>query len=179
MYAVATSLHHLFPYRTNPERNGFQESFQIQDWQCQQDKSIEQVKYDSIYPNRSIKCLEYEGWRRHVESRQEQEGIRIILHVRTIKIQATLARMIDDIQFNQIGWLEPIRAVFEDPILGINFCEKAIEKKPHYIDDFFKKINELEPFPAEIVADLKCVIAFNGAERFINKMIEEGNLKCQ
>ena len=92
-------------------------------------------------------------------------------------MQAKFARAIDDRGFMNIGWMEPIRAVLEDPILAINFRENKVEKHSSYLDDFFEKMGQIEALPLEIIEDLKCVIAYNSVERFMGKMTEKGYFK--
>ncbi|MBP9764225.1 MAG: hypothetical protein KBD03_02785 [Gammaproteobacteria bacterium] len=177
-----------FPNRINHDIN--EHSFQIstakgigsaEKWNAHQDKSIEQVAYyspkDQKDPSKVIAKVEFEGWRRYVSERRPTEGGRIIFHlfqVRGLQKQSALARVIDDQKFREIGWMEPIVAVTEDPILAINFRETAIEDNPDYIDDLFSRIHKVEMLPPEIMIDLKNVIALNSIDRFKKRMIESG-----
>lgn len=173
-----------FPNRINRDVNGH--SFQIathkgtlpgKKWNAHEEKSIEQVTYYSPKsqkdPSRVISKVEFEGWRRYVEERRPTEGGRIIFHVRGLQKQSTLARIIDDKSFREIGWMEPIVAT-EAPILAVNFREDAIEDNPNYIDDLFSKIRQIEALPNEIMIDIKNVIALNSIDRFMQRMIECG-----
>ncbi|HEV2524327.1 MAG TPA: hypothetical protein VGU44_04260 [Gammaproteobacteria bacterium] len=174
-----------FPNRINHDVNAH--TFQIstgkeilsgEKWNAHQDKSIEQVAYyspkDQKDASKVIAKVEFEGWRRYVAERRPTEGGRIIFHVRGLQKQSALARVIDDQSFREIGWMEPIVAVTEDPILAINFRETAIEDNPDYIDDLFSRINRVEMLPHEIMIDLKNVIALNSIDRFKKRMIESG-----
>lgn len=174
-----------FPNRINRDVNG--RSFQVvtgtgtlsgDKWDAHEEKSIEQVAYyspkDQKDTSKIITKVEYEGWRRYVEERRPTEGGRIIFHVRGLQKQSTLARIIDDKSFKEIGWMEPIVAVTEDPILAVNFRENAIEDNPDYIDDLFSRVRQLEALPNEIMVDLKNVIALNSIDRFMKRMIECG-----
>lgn len=161
------------PFRTSRQQQGVKEFFYIQEWQCQQDESIEQIKYSCPRPERKIKAIEYEGWRRYVPSRRTEEGIRIILYVHNLKIQAALARAIESEAFKKIGWLEPIRVTAKDPIIAVNFREITIETDPGYMNHLFQRIGQIEIIPEEILEDLKCFIANNCVNRFIKKMQEQ------
>lgn len=174
-----------FPNRINRDVNGH--SFQIvtstgtlpgAKWDAHEEKSIEQVTYYSPKkqkdPSKVITKVEFEGWRRYVEERRPTEGGRIIFHVRGLQKQSALARIIDDKSFREIGWMEPIVAVTEDPILAVNFRETAVENNPGYIDDLFVRIHQVEPLPHEIITDLKNVIALNSIARFKQRMLECG-----
>ncbi|HXH54369.1 MAG TPA: hypothetical protein VNK03_01305 [Gammaproteobacteria bacterium] len=149
-----------------------------QKWNGHQDKSIEKVTYYSAKeekdPSKVITKVEFEGWRRYVAERRPTEGGRIIFHVRGLQKQSTLARMIDDKSFRDIGWMEPIVAVTEDPFLAVNFREDAIVENADYIDDLFSRISEVERLPHEIILDLKNVIALNSIDRFKKRMLECG-----
>ena len=174
-----------FPNRINHDVNAHTFELSItkgvgstKKWNAHQDQSIEQVAYyspkDQTDPSKVIAKVEFEGWRRYVAERRPIEGGRIIFHVRGLQKQSTLARAIDDQSFREIGWMEPIVAVMEDPILAINFRETAIEDNPDYIDDLFSRIHRVEMLPHEIMIDLKNVIALNSIDRFKKRMIESG-----
>jgi hypothetical protein len=174
-----------FPHRINHDVD--ERSFQIstatgtlsaQKWNGHQDKSIEKVTYyspkDQKDPSKVITKVEFEGWRRYVAERRPTEGGRIIFHVRGLQKQCMLARMIDDKSFRDIGWMEPIVAVTEDPFLAVNFREDAIVENADYIDDIFSRISEVERLPHEIILDLKNVIALNSIDRFQKRMLKCG-----
>lgn len=174
-----------FPHRIN--RNIDEHSFQVATgtgtstqttWHAHEEKSIEQVSYhspkDAKDPSKVITKIEFEGWRRYVEERRPTEGGRIIFHVKGLQKQALLARIIDDKSFREIGWMEPIVAVTDAPILAVNFRETAIENNPDYIDNLFSRIRHVEAIPKEIVLDLKNVIALNAIDRFKQRMIQSG-----
>jgi hypothetical protein len=174
-----------FPNRINPDIN--ERCFQLSTgtgtlsstrWNVHQDKSIEQVTYyspkDQTDLSKVISKVEFEGWRRYVAERRPLEGSRIIFHVRSLQKQSMLARIIDDKSFREIGWMEPLVALTEDPILAVNFRETDIESNPDYIDDLFLRINQVEKLPQEIILDLKNVLALNSIDRFKKRMIECG-----
>ncbi len=174
-----------FPHRipNNVNENAFQITtgkgiLSGEKWNAHQDKSIEQVTYhspkDPKDPSKVIAKMEFEGWRRYVAERRPTEGSRIIFHLCGLQKQSMLARIIDDQRFRDIGWMEPIVAVTEDPILALNFREDAIEDNPDYIDDLFARIHQVEMLPHEIMLDLKNVIALNAIDRFKKRMIECG-----
>lgn len=166
----------VFPNRTHHDVN--EQTFQISKWNAHQDKSIEQVTYyspkDPKDPSKVITKMVFEGWRRYVEERRETEGGRIIFHIKSLEKQSKLARAIDDKSFREIGWMEPLVAETENPILAVNFRETAVEKNPDYIDDLFSRISHIEKLPSEIITDLKNVIALNSIDRFKKRMIECG-----
>jgi len=164
---------------TTSGRHNSQGCFQIDEWRCQQDLSIERVKYYSPDPNRTLREIEYEGWRRHVPTRRMDEGPRFIFHIRpganSLKIQADLARLVDDPTFREIGcWLEPISMDFEDPILAVNFCENSVEQNAEYVDELFYRISKVEQIPEAIIINLKSVIAHSCVERFKDKLHVQG-----
>ncbi len=181
----SVELHHSMPQfeqgyfcpeqiRSSRVKQGSKEFFQIYEWQCQEDESIEQVKYYSPRPERKINEIEYEGWRRYIEERQDEEGIRIILHVRDLKVQAALVRAIEIDDFKKIGWMEPIRVTREDPIVVINYRENAIRTNAGFMNQLFQRIGQIEALPDEILYDLKYFIANNCVHRFLKKMDEIG-----
>ncbi len=165
---------------TNHKSDETYGSFKIGEWRCQQDASIEQVTYYSPNPNQTLREIKYEGWRRHIATRREEEGPRFIFHMRPssnpLRVQADLARLIDNSLFREMGcWLEPLWLDPKNPILAVNFCEDSIEYNSEYIDELFNRISsKVEQIPDEIIMSLKRIIAHSCVERFKAKVTHEG-----
>lgn len=160
-------------HRFQCERDDIHERFYLGNdadgyWSGTHDFSLETVHYTSKShsPHQHITAIEYEGWRRHIPERQQDEGIRIRFLVRNLQSQAELARCIDTKIFQKLGWLEPLVAEPKAPYVVVNFREALIEHHPTYLDDLFHDIAKLDSIPSELIADLKAVIAHNCLFRF-------------
>ena len=158
-------------FRTQLSDSGLEKTFQINGWYCSEDSSTEIVKYYKPEPGNVVTEIDYEGWRRHIPARRnDDEGMRFILNILGIKNAAKLSRELQKEDFSDLIDVEAIVTDHRKPLLEAVFSfvirEKAIENNAHYLDEIFKRISVIQNIPKEIINDLREVIACNCVKRF-------------